>query len=445
MPHILIATLRLDGRTGTEVVCIETAQGLRRRGHLVTVFAQTVGASGAALRDAGVSVVTDLRQLATAPDVIQSNQTYPLLEALATFPRVPAISICHDAFAWFNEPVDHPSIRRHLAVDLASRDRIESALPGVKGQIRILHNAVDLSRFVLRTALPARPERALLIAKQALAAEPVRDACARRGIALEVLGPDSGNVVDDLAERLRGFDIVLASARSLLEALAVGCAGILVDGRGFGGPVTSDVVTRWRENNFGARLLSHPVTEAGVLQALDAYSPAEARRVTDLVRRHSSLDAYLDELEAMLADLAVGAPGAGDTAAPTAHDLTRAYRSILAAQERFMEMRLRARLEEREADHQARERRLADDFEARLSRLHDSFVADFDLREQRLTDRFKARVNEVVAEHDAKRASEAKAARDELQAYRAWVAPGNLHRRIAAWMRRSIRDRLGRQ
>jgi hypothetical protein len=438
MPHILIATLRLEGRTGTEIVCIETAQGLRRRGHLVTVYAQSIGASGVSLRDAGVPVVTDLRQVGTAPDAIQSNQTYPLLEALAAFPGVPAISVCHDAIAWFNEPVDHPSIRRHVAVDLACRDRIESALPWLKGEVRILHNAVDLSRFELRPALPARPERGLLIAKQALAAEPIRDACARRGIALEVLGPDSGNVVDDLAERLRGFDVVLASARSLLEALAVGCAGILVDGRGFAGPVTSDVVPSWRENNFGARLLVQPVTEAGVLQALDAYSPADAKIVTDYIRRHGSLDGHLDALEAMVTDLVSGAAEA------SVHDLTRAYRAILAAQERFMEMRLRARQEEREADHQARERRMADDFEARLSRLHDSFVEDFDGREQRLVAEFEMRVSELAAEHDAKLRLEIKAARDDLQAYRAWVAPRNLHRRVAAWVRRLVRGWLGR-
>ena len=41
----------------------------------------------------------------------------------------------------------------------------------------------------------------------------------------------------------RRHDLVFASARSALEAMATGCAVIVLDGRGFAGLVTHDVVS----------------------------------------------------------------------------------------------------------------------------------------------------------------------------------------------------------
>jgi hypothetical protein len=63
-------------------------------------------ADSLALRDAGFIVVTDIRSVPWEPDVIQANQTYPLIEAFARFPNVPILSICHDAKIWHSEPVN---------------------------------------------------------------------------------------------------------------------------------------------------------------------------------------------------------------------------------------------------------------------------------------------------------------------------------------------------
>src|SRR5262245_61548498 len=105
MSRVLLVTITLTGRSGTEVVCSETAHALRRRGHAVSIYVQRDGVTGNSLRADGFEVVTDLAALRSIPDVIQANQTYPLLEAVARFPDVPAISVCHDARVWFNEPI----------------------------------------------------------------------------------------------------------------------------------------------------------------------------------------------------------------------------------------------------------------------------------------------------------------------------------------------------
>src|SRR5262249_41853463 len=160
------------------------------------------------MRAQGFHVTTDIGSLPAAPDVIQANQTYPLLEAVGRFPQVPAVSICHDAKVWFSEPVDLPVIRRHIAVDLACRDRIAERLSLASEQIEILHNAVDLDRFARGGPPPRAPKRALVITKNAVDLNVLRAACDLRGIALDVLGPAIDREVDDLAARLHDYDLV---------------------------------------------------------------------------------------------------------------------------------------------------------------------------------------------------------------------------------------------
>ena len=79
----------------------------------------------------------------------------------------------------------------------------------------------------------------------------------------------------------------------------MGCAVIVLDGRGFAGLVTHDVVSTWRQNNFGLRLLKRPVSTELILDAIDHYDAADAQRVCNFIRANSSLDQYLDRLEAM--------------------------------------------------------------------------------------------------------------------------------------------------
>jgi len=300
MSRILLVTIALRGRSGTEVVSYETAHGLRKRGHDVYLFTHITGPLAEKLRADGFPIFTDLAALSSV-DVIQSNQSDQLLDAVAAkFPDVPVISICHDASTWWSEPVDLPSIRRHVAVDLACHARIVDRIPELAEPVELLHNAVDLDRFLLRSPLPERPKRALILAKQGSNyLDSVQAACLRRAIDVDAVGATIGNEIDNLPARLPEYDLVFATARSALEAMAIGCAVIVVDGRGLSGLVTRDVVSSWRDNNFGAWLLSRPISADAIGGEIDRYDPSDARKVSDYIRKHSSLDRYLDRLEEM--------------------------------------------------------------------------------------------------------------------------------------------------
>lgn len=56
--RILITNIVLRSRTGTEVVTIELATAMARRGHEVAVFSPDVGESGRTLMASGIRVLT---------------------------------------------------------------------------------------------------------------------------------------------------------------------------------------------------------------------------------------------------------------------------------------------------------------------------------------------------------------------------------------------------
>jgi hypothetical protein len=429
--RVLLVTIILIGRTGTEVVTCETARGLRQRNHDVSIYTQQEGPTAEQLRAEGFQVVTDIASLSTPPDVIQANQTYPLLEIVGRFPRVPVISICHDSTVWYNEPIDLPMIRRHVAVDLACRDRIASALPDLGQEIELLHNAVDLARFRQRGLLPATPQRALIITKNARDLDAIVAACTQRGIDVDVLGPAVDNEVDDLAERLAGYDLVFATARSAHEALAAGCAVIVVDGRGLAGLVTRDVVASWRDNNFGLRLLTRAISAEAIAAEIDRYDPNDARSVSDFVRTNSPLERYLDRLEAIHREvIAEGAAVCGgDDILP--YRLALAARALVSAQIRQNELDWASAA--REWDQQVRAEFHACMLarEAELEARAQAEKAELQAREAALraaqAETFKARAREREAAFQA-----------EFNAYRDWVAPRNLPWRIMRKIRRMV-------
>jgi hypothetical protein len=88
-----------------------------------------------------------------------------------------------------------------------------------------------------------------------------------------------------------------------LEALAVGCAVVVVDGRGLAGLVTSSLVDEWRRNNFGLRLLTREPTKEAILTEIGRYDTRDAALVSGRIREHASLSTYLDRVEAIYRDV----------------------------------------------------------------------------------------------------------------------------------------------
>ena len=295
--RIRLTNIVLNGRSGTEVVTIELARGLVGRGHQVAVFTPFIGPSASALLTDGITVTDRPEHLPWKPDVIHGHHNIAVAMALARYLDVPALFVMHDAIQGLDNPLVTPQIVRFFAVDEINR---ESHLRGTslrKRDIELLPNAVDLSRFHLRDPLPQRPRRALLFGKSTGHIDTICEAARTFDLSLDAIGPVFGRVVDDLHVRLKDYDIVFATGRMALEALAVGCAVIVCDHRGFAGLARSDSVDEWRNNNFGLKLLTKPTTIDALLAEMCRYTATDAALVSMRIREIASLSDYLDRVE----------------------------------------------------------------------------------------------------------------------------------------------------
>jgi glycosyltransferase involved in cell wall biosynthesis len=295
--RILITNIWLKGRSGTEIVTMDMACGFMRRGHEVVVFSPDLGESAHALRREGARVTDRLDDLDFRPDVVHGNHAVDLVHGLIAFPHAPGVFVCHNPEHWICSPPDMSRIRAFVSVDRLGQERIARELPRTRGHVHLVHNAVDLQRFTPRGPLPPRPAKAMMLTKFSTGISEVRAACEAAGIEIDVVGTGVGTVVDDLPKRLRSADIVFASARMAIEAMAVGCAVVVMDGRGLAGLATEEAFAVWRDENFGRTALTRPVTVEVLAREIAKYDTIEAARVAEHVRANHGLDRALSIYE----------------------------------------------------------------------------------------------------------------------------------------------------
>ena len=294
---ILITNIVLSGRSGTEVVTEQLADGLRRRGHRVAVFTPLIGHLGQQMRARGHLVVDKPGVLPWQPDVIHAHHTAPAMAALVAHPGVPALFVCHDASSPFDAIPPHPRVRRVFAVDERCRARL--AAEGVPlDAISLLPNAVDLARIQPRSRpLPSRPKSALVATKHDSHLAAVREACKQAGISLTEFGFGPRRISDALESEFSNVDLVFATARMALEAAAAGAGVIVCDGRGFAGFLTLDRAKAWLPWNLGAGILKDALTPAAIEAAISEWSVEEIGKVESFVHANRGLESLIDQLE----------------------------------------------------------------------------------------------------------------------------------------------------
>ena len=296
--RVLITNLVLDGRTGTETFVQDLAFGLQSVGCQPIVYSPQLGATAKEIARQGIQVASRLADVSASPDIIHGHHNLALLEALARFPNVPALFVCHDPKAWHDYPPLIPGIHRYVAVDLNCRERLARELRLPAEKIRVILNSVDTTRFRPRPILPRVPRRALVFSSRLSRADllgPVKEACSSLKITLETLGSGSRNETNRPELVLPGYDLVFAKARCALEALAVGCSVIVCDAAGLGPMVTSDQVDQLRAWNFGARLLTHPIEVRRLRSEIARYDPTDAAKVREHIREKASLGKMIEQ------------------------------------------------------------------------------------------------------------------------------------------------------
>lgn len=304
--RVLITNNGLALRGGSELYVRDLATALLARGHSPIAYSTCLGEVAQEIRTAAVPVVSNLDAVAAVPDVIHGHHHLDVMTALLHFPGVPALCFCHGWFPWQEAAPRFPRIRRYAAVSQACRDRLifEEGIPEDKAVV--IPNFVDLERFAARGPLPCRPGRALVFnnhATEATFVAPVRAACAAEGIALDVVGVKAGKPCARPEAMLGGYDLVFATGRSALEALAVGAAVVLIDQLGCGPMVTAAEFEHLRSCNFALRALRERITPANLVREIRRYDAADAAAVSRRVRREAGREQTVDQLVALYRDV----------------------------------------------------------------------------------------------------------------------------------------------
>ena len=296
--NILITNRILARRSGTEVVVRDLSLALKKRGHHPMIYSPAPGRTAEESRHDGIEVYSDIREIDRVPDVIHGHHHPQTLIALLRFPDTPAIFVCHDAVAWHDDPLVFPRVLRYVAVDNRCKRRFERKAEIRPESIRLVLNAVDLSRFTPRPPLPAQPRRAVIFSNYASRwthVPAIQKACSLLNIPCDVIGREYGTAVSRPENILPKYDLVFAKARCALEAMAVGCAVVVCDFGGLGQMVRPQTFTELRALNFGGGVLTRPLDPELIANEIRKYDADEAKLVSDRIRSEADLTCAVDE------------------------------------------------------------------------------------------------------------------------------------------------------
>lgn len=291
--RILLTNWTLAGHDPTVHFVRDLAANLFRRGQHPVVFAPETGPMAAELRALTIPAIEHLGQLTAAPDVILGNAQPDLMQALLHFTDAPGIFACHAWDTWLSRPPVFPRVRRYIATDETCREWLVAQNGIPEPRVRLIHPAVDLDRHIPRDPLPEKPRRAAVYDHELTdrtGLNVLREACRRAGLELDVHGAAAGSEPVRPEKVLPAYDLVFAKSRCALEALATGCAVILVDTGLLGGLVTFRNWLELRRQSFGRRTIRLRLDVEHVLAEIARYNAADARAVSRDIRDIASLD-----------------------------------------------------------------------------------------------------------------------------------------------------------
>lgn len=306
--RILMTNHTLAMRAGSELYIRDLARELARRDYRPVVYSTLLGDVADELRGLSIPVIDDLNDLLEPPDLIHGGHHLEAMTAMLHFPRVPALYICHGFVPWEEEPPAFPTIRRYVAVDDMTAERLLTTGGVDPARIRKIRNFVDLERYPVRPDLPAKPRRVLIFSNQARGDNYgglIERACLAEGVEqVDYMGLASGFVSAAPEEALPHYDLVFAKGRGALEAMATGCAVVSADQEGSAGLVTTANVQRLRRLNFGIRTMQdHRITTDFVRAQIAKYDPADAAEVTEWIREEASLRGAADRWESVYGEV----------------------------------------------------------------------------------------------------------------------------------------------
>ena len=148
--RVLITNLYVKYHSGSENVVELLAEGLRRAGHLPTIYAPVLGEQADAMRQRGLRLVDRIEQLTETPDIIHAQHLTPCLAAMARqFQELGFAGFCarwNRVHAWHGLSVrilDRGEVL-HEGVAMGADDSGQLQLDTASGRIAVMSGDVSL-------------------------------------------------------------------------------------------------------------------------------------------------------------------------------------------------------------------------------------------------------------------------------------------------------------
>lgn len=296
---VLITNSSLNSWGGSQVFSRDLAVSLQSKGHEVVAFSSLAAETEPVLDAKSIRSVTDLKRTGFVPDVIHAQSHMDAMTAISAFPNVPAVNHIHGA-VWKEGPVMHPRIDRHFTITDTLKERlmIEWLIP--EARIHTLLNGVDTERFSCVREPPDELRRALIYtryhSRENVTGKAVVDACKRMGIAVDFVGMGVRRLIKNPEKILPDYDVVFACGISAMDALACGCATVILGQNSCGPLLVSGNYERMRKANFNIPMNSGTATSAYVERELRRYDPAMSRRLTRRFRGDANISDLVDKI-----------------------------------------------------------------------------------------------------------------------------------------------------
>ena len=193
-----------------------------------------------------------------------------------------------------------------MAIDYDKKERyfIETNFSD-KNDVQVIFNWYNPERFKLKAIINDIPKTALIFSnymKKDIVFDTINSACSQLNIKLDIIGANSGNSIMNPENIIADYDIVFAKAKAGIEALSTGASLIVCDFMGLAGMVLTENVERYRNYNFGMKLMTKPVTTDSILDELKKYDSKDTLFVSTYVRQNSNFTSIVTQLEELYLD-----------------------------------------------------------------------------------------------------------------------------------------------
>jgi Glycosyltransferase Family 4 len=298
--NILFTNNRIDARGGTAPFLKQWSEQMQALGHTVTCYSTQPPQARRAFEAYGLPVTEDLDRLTFVPDIIHGQHHMDAMSALLAFPDVPAVYFSHGG-VWQECPPVHPRIYEYLVVTPTAAERMAVEFNIPMSSIQVFPNSLELARWPALRRLPDRPSRALFFNHRHTPDSPtarmVQAAAASTGLSLDIIGNVQERWIARPEDVLPTYDIVFASGVSAMEAIASGCAVVVVGRTSCGEMVLPENYQRFRANNFTIAVNSAPPDAAFIEAQLRRYSAEACARVSAQLRQEADHRIAMPKLE----------------------------------------------------------------------------------------------------------------------------------------------------